>query len=105
MILKLNATEIIACAVDKHVRTNVNADNMTIRINKIRTVARRMEEEMPTLLTACDMVAIEDCQYSFKKNMTIKASAIHITKVREINPRLSRYLPEHNLYIKLIDKI
>lgn len=53
MILELNATEIIACAVDKHVRNNVNADNMTIRINKIQTVARRMEEEMPTLLTAC----------------------------------------------------
>lgn len=105
MILELNATEIIACAVDKHVKANVNTDKMTIRINKIQTVARQMEEEIPTLLTCCDMMAIEECQYSFKKNMSIHASSIHITALREVNPRLSRYLPEHNIYVKVIEKI
>ena len=105
MILELNATEIIACAVDKHIKTNVDVDTMTIRINKIQNVARKMEEEIPTLLTDCDLMAIEECQYSFRRHMTMHASSIHITQVKEVNPRLSRYLPEHSIYIKVIEKI
>lgn len=105
MIIELNATEIIACAVDKHVKKKTNSNNMSIRINKIQSVARKMEEEMPTLLTDCDMMAIEECQYSFREHMTIQAASIHITKVREVRPRLSRYLPEHNIYVKVIEKI
>ena len=105
MILELNATEIIACAVDKHLKTKINSNKMSIRINKIQTVARKMEEEVPTLLTDCDLMAIEECQYSFREHMTIQASSIRITKVREVNPRLSRYLPEHNIYVKVIEKI
>lgn len=105
MIIELNATEIIACAVDKHVKNKVNSNKMSIRFNKIQSVARKMEEEMPTLLTDCDLMAIEECQYSFREYMTIQASSILITQVREINSRLSRYLPEHSIYVKVIEKI
>lgn len=105
MIIELNATEIIACAVDKHVKKNERTNKMSIRIKHIQDIARTMEDEMPTLLTNCDMVAIEDCQYTFKKYMTIKSSYLQIKQIKEVNPQLSRYLPKHEIYVKIVDKI
>lgn len=105
MILELNATEIIACAVDKHNKNNKNNDSMAIRINHIQSVARKMEDEMPTLLTNCDMVAIEDCQCIFKKNMIIESSSLHINKLREITSTILRYLPQREIYDKVFEKV
>lgn len=105
MILELNATEIIACAVDKHVRSNKKNNSMAIRISHIQSVARKMEVEIPTLLTKCDMVAIEDCQCVFKKNMKIKSSSLHINKVREITSTMLRYLPQNEIYVKVLEKV
>lgn len=105
MILELNATEIIACAVDKHNRSNAKNNSMAIRINHIQNVARKMEDEMPTLLTNCDMVAIEECQCVFKKNMKIKSSSLHINKVQEIASTMLRYLPKREIYVKVLEKV
>lgn len=105
MIIELNATEIIACAVDKHIKKNVRTNKMSIRIKHIQDIARTMEDEIPTLLTNCDMIAIEDCQYTFKKYMTINSSSLQIKQIKKVSPQLSRYLPKQEIYIKIFDKI
>lgn len=106
MILKLNATGIIACAVDKHLRFNNRKNSMKIRINHLQTVARKMEEEVPTLLTDCDMIAIEDCQSIFRNNIIIGERSIQITHLDKISSIMKRYRPSHDeIYAKVIEKV
>lgn len=105
MILELNATEIIACAVDKHVRNKAKSNSMSIRISHLHEVARLMEDEIPSLLTDCDMVAIEDCQYEFRNHVQIQTTSICITGIREVRPLMVRYLPTEKIYSKLLEKL
>lgn len=105
MILELNATEIIACAVDKHVKSNAKSNCLSMRISRLHEIARLMEDEMPSLLTDCDMVAIEDCQHEFGSCMKVQTSSINISGVREVSPRMTRYLPAENIYAKLVEKL
>lgn len=105
MILELSATEIIACAVDKHVKNNAKSNSITIKISRLHEVARLMEDEIPSLLTDCDMVAIEECQYEFKNHIQIQTASICITGVREVRPRMVRYLPTDKIYTKLFKKL
>lgn len=105
MILELSATEIVACAVDKHIRNNVKSNSMSIKISRLHELARLMEEEIPSLLTDCDMVAIEECQHEFRNHVQIQTSSIYITEVREVSHRMVRYLPTEIVYTKLLEKL
>lgn len=105
MILVLSATEIIACAVDKHIMKNAKSNNMSIRISRLHKVARLMEDEIPSLLTDCDMIAIEECQYEFRNHIQIQTASICIEDVQAVRPRMVRYLPSDKIYTKLLEKL
>lgn len=106
MILELSATEIIASVVKKKYSSNRKTkDSAIIRIQKIQRIAHQLEIEIPSLLTYCDMMAIEECKYEFGDCVTIDASSIRISGVKKLESRISRYLPENNIYIKIAEKI
>lgn len=105
MILELSATEIIACFVEKYASNRKPKNIATIKIQKVQGIALQLEKEMPTLLTYCDMVAIEDCKYEFGDSVTINASSIKISDVQKLESRISRFLPESNIYKRIMVKI
>ena len=106
MVLRLNATEIIACSIiNKYNKKKIRKDSIAISISHIQWVARKMEEEMPTLLTECDMVAIEDCQSILKNYMRINSLYIRITQIQKVVQIMQRYLPEHIVFEKVIEKV
>lgn len=97
MIKELEASEIIAfCLKQKR-----QSDTFEIKYKKIRAIAQKMEEKIPSLLVTYDMVSIDAFRCEFSKNVIMSDQAIRINKVHEIYPRIQRFLPEAMLESKM----
>lgn len=97
MIKELEASEIIAfCLKQKRQSRTVE-----LQYNTIRSIARRMEEKIPSLLVTYDMLSIDAFRCEFSKYVIMKEHAIRINRVHEIYGRIQRYLPDEMLELKL----
>lgn len=96
MIIELDASEIIAFYVDK-----TNQDQIDIKFDRIRAIAKQMERSNPTILTSCDMMSISDFQSNFTNNVIITENHVCIKGINSIRKSISCYLPSESIIKKL----